>query len=253
MQHNGLDRRTFLKGAGTSRLSAPPQWALTGCGNGTVPAGEEPVNASAGQVPGTPSWLGQAPEVAERDITETIDTEVLVVGCRTAGLPAVISAAEDGAKVLGIDRTPTVLAPREDIGVIDSKLQLASFDEYPQFKIDKMEAMEDIVRYANGFINYDLVKVWANQLRRPDRLAHRDRRARRSPGHAVRRLRRHGGPGCARQGVGDRPEPEQDRQGQGGQELQLRRIAQGVCRGEGCGVPLVHRAHQAGARTRTAA
>ena len=84
--------------------------ALTGCGNGyTVPAGEEPVNASAGQVPGTPSWLGQAPEVAERDITETIDTEVLVVGCRTAGLPAVISAAENGAKVLGIDRTSTCL------------------------------------------------------------------------------------------------------------------------------------------------
>ena len=164
MQHNGLDRRTFLKGAGITAIGAAAMGALTGCGNGyTVPAGEEPVNASAGQVPGTPSWLGQAPEVAERDITETIDTEVLVVGCRTAGLPAVISAAENGAKVLGIDRTPTVLAPREDIGAIDSKLQLASFDEYPQFKIDKMEAMEDIVRYANGFINYDLVKVWANE------------------------------------------------------------------------------------------
>lgn len=164
MQHNGLDRRTFLKGAGITAIGAAAMGALTGCGNGyTVPAGEEPVRETAGQVPGTPSWLGQAPEVAERDITETIDTEVLVVGCRTAGLPAVISAAENGAKVLGIDRTPTVLAPREDIGAIDSKLQLASFDEYPQFKIDKMEAMEDIVRYANGFISYDLVKVWANE------------------------------------------------------------------------------------------
>ena len=108
MQHNGLDRRTFLKGAGITAIGAAAMGALTGCGNGyTVPAGEEPVNASAGQVPGTPSWLGQAPEVAERDITETIDTEVLVVGCRTAGLPAVISAAENGAKVLGIDRART--------------------------------------------------------------------------------------------------------------------------------------------------
>ena len=107
-QHNGLDRRTFLKGAGITAIGAAAMGALTGCGNGyTVPAGEEPVNASAGQVPGTPSWLGQAPEVAERDITETIDTEVLVVGCRTAGLPAVISAAENGAKVLGIDRQGT--------------------------------------------------------------------------------------------------------------------------------------------------
>ena len=65
--------------------------------------------------------------------------------------------------MLGIDRTSTVLAPREDIGAIDSQLQQASFDEYPQFQIDKMEAVEDIVRYANGFINYDLVKLWANE------------------------------------------------------------------------------------------
>ena len=75
MQHNGLDRRTFLKGAGITAIGAAAMGALTGCGNGyTVPAGEEPVNASAGQAPGTPSWLGQAPEVAERDVTETIDT-----------------------------------------------------------------------------------------------------------------------------------------------------------------------------------
>ena len=75
MQHNGLDRRTFLKGAGITAIGAAAMGALTGCGNGyTVPAGEEPVRESAGQVPGTPSWLGQAPEVAESDITETIDT-----------------------------------------------------------------------------------------------------------------------------------------------------------------------------------
>ena len=54
MQHNGLDRRTFLKGAGITAIGAAAMGALTGCGNGyTVPAGEEPVNASAGQVPGT--------------------------------------------------------------------------------------------------------------------------------------------------------------------------------------------------------
>ncbi len=164
MQRNGFDRRTFLKGAGITAIGAAAMGALSGCGNGyVVPAAEAPVRATAGETPSVPSWLGQAPQVPEKKITETIDTEVLVVGCRTAGLPAVISAAENGAKVLGIDRTPTVLAPREDIGAIDSKLQLASFDEFPQFKIDKMEAMEDIVRYANGFIDYDLVKLWANE------------------------------------------------------------------------------------------
>ena len=163
MQHNGLDRRTFLKGAGITAIGAAAMGALTGCGNGfAVAESEEPVRETAGRASAT-GWLGEAPEIAERDITETLDYEVVVCGCKTGGLPAVISAAENGARVLGIDRVSKVSNPREDIGAIDSKLQLASFDEYPQFKIDKMEAMEDIVRYANGFVNYDLVKLWANE------------------------------------------------------------------------------------------
>lgn len=163
MQRNGFDRRTFLKGAGITAIGAAAMGALTGCGNGfAVAESEEPVRETAGQASAT-GWLGKAPEIAERDITETLDYEVVVCGCKTGGLPAVISAAENGARVLGIDRVSKVSNPREDIGAIDSKLQLASFDEYPQFKIDKMEAMEDIVRYANGFVNYDLVKLWANE------------------------------------------------------------------------------------------
>ena len=159
MKNNGLDRRSFLKGAGITVLSAAAMGALSGCGNGyRVVESEVPVRETAGQASAT-GWLGEAPEIAERDITETVDTEVLVVGCRTAGLPAIISAAENGAKVLGVDRTSAVAAPREDIGAIDSKLQQASFAQFPEFKIDKTEAMEDIVRYANGFVDYDLVKV----------------------------------------------------------------------------------------------
>ena len=39
MQHNGLDRRTFLKGAGITAIGAAAMGALTGCGNGyTVPS-----------------------------------------------------------------------------------------------------------------------------------------------------------------------------------------------------------------------
>ena len=164
MQRNGFDRRTFLKGAGITAIGAAAMGALTGCGNGyVVPAAETPVRATAGELPVVPGWLGQAPEVAEKEILETLNYEVLVVGYRTAGLPAVISAAENGAKVLGVDRTSKVSCPREDIGSIDSKLQKASFAEFPQFKIDKMEAMEDIVRYANGFVSYDLVKLWADE------------------------------------------------------------------------------------------
>lgn len=156
-----LSRRSFLKGAGITALGAAAAGALSGCGNGYVNAAE--LKDETTQKPGTPSWLGEAPAIDEASITETIDVDVVVVGCRTGGLPAVISAAENGAKVLGVEQMSAIATPREDLGAIDSKLQQESFEEFPQFKIDKMEAMEDIVRYANGFVNYDLVKLWADE------------------------------------------------------------------------------------------
>ena len=156
-----ISRRSFFKGAGITAVAAASAGMLSGCGNGKK-AEAANVSPRVGDF-GAPSWLGLPPEVAEKDITETIETEVLVVGCRTGGLPAVISAAEHGAKVLGIDRTADVMNPREDIGAINSRLQLASFEQFPEFRIDKMEAMEDIVRYANGFARYDLIKLWEDE------------------------------------------------------------------------------------------
>ena len=162
-QKGGVSRRTFLKGAGATALGAAAAGALSGCGKGyAVEEEDEPVNTSAGET-GTPSWLGTAPEIDESEITETLDYDVVVVGCRTGGLPALMSAAENGASVLGIDRMSSVAAPREDIGAVNSKLQKESFEEFPEFEIDEKEILEDIVRYANGFVNYDLVKLWIEE------------------------------------------------------------------------------------------
>ncbi len=108
----------------------------------------------------TADWLGEAPEIAESDITETLDTEVLVVGCGTGGWITTMTAAEEGAKVLVLEKRETATGIREDIGSINSKLQLESFAEFPQFEIDKTEALQDIVRYAGGYVDSDLIKVW---------------------------------------------------------------------------------------------
>lgn len=53
---------------------------------------------------GTLKWPGTAPVIADSDIVETYETEVLVVGGGTGGLFAACSAAENGAKTLVIDR-----------------------------------------------------------------------------------------------------------------------------------------------------
>ena len=157
---SNVSRRSFFKGAGLAALGGLSAAALSGCGHGY--AAEAPANPSAGDF-GGPSWLGAPPVIEESEIAETIDTEVLVVGMGTGGIPAMISAAENGARVLGIDRQGEPRNVREDIGAIDSRLQQASFDEYPELRIEKKEAVEDIVRYANGFVSYDLVKLWADE------------------------------------------------------------------------------------------
>ena len=108
-------------------------------------------------------WLGEAPEIDEADIKEELETEVLVVGCGTGGWIATMTAAEEGAKVLVLEKRETPTGIREDIGSIDSKLQLESFAEYPEFQIDKTEALQEIVRYASGYVDSDLVKVWINE------------------------------------------------------------------------------------------
>lgn len=86
-------------------------------------------------------WLGEAPEIADADITEELETEVLVVGCGTGGWITAMTAAEEGAKVLVVEKGETPTGIREDIGAIDSKIQLAEIEKDPGLAIDKMEAL----------------------------------------------------------------------------------------------------------------
>ena len=160
---NDFSRRSFLKGVGITALGAAAAGMLAGCGNGyQVPASEAPVNTRTAQN-AAPSWLGEDPVVAEDEIEEVVDTEVLVVGIGTGGIPASIAAAEAGAKTLAIERQSAIGNLREDIGAINSRYQIETEQTFPQFHIDKKEAIEDIVRYANGFVRYDLVKLWADE------------------------------------------------------------------------------------------
>lgn len=157
----GITRRGLFGRAGLAAIAGAAAVSLAGCGEGEQVA-KVTVNPTTQRVT-TPDWLGEAPEINEDEITETIDVDVVVVGCGTGGIPAIISAAEEGARVLGIDQQAKVSNVREDIGAIDSALQKETEKEFPQFHIDKYEAMEDIVRYANGFVDYNLIKLWADE------------------------------------------------------------------------------------------
>ena len=103
-------------------------------------------------------WLGQPPEIDEKRIARTRETDILVVGCGTGGMFAVAAAAEAGAKVIGIDRFATGTGIRNDLGALDSRYQKAWGT-----KIDKFDFVTMATQYAAGHLSQDLVKLFCEK------------------------------------------------------------------------------------------
>ena len=70
---------------------------------------------------------------------------------------AVCAAAENGGKVIGIDRFPTGTGIRGDLGAINSRYQ-----KKEGTKIDKFEFTAWATRYAGGHVKQELYNVWAD-------------------------------------------------------------------------------------------
>lgn len=149
----GISRRDFLKGS-----AAFAAMGLLGACANTEPEVKEDPKKDETPVCTQPSWLGTEPETGE--VAETIETEVLVIGSGTAGWPAALTAAENGAKVLMIERYGYLNTPKDDLGAINSRLQQETIKQYPYLAIDKMKLLKDAVRYANGYVDSDLIKLW---------------------------------------------------------------------------------------------
>ena len=124
-------------------------------------SGKEFVLAAEEEAAG--DWLGTAPEIADADIKETVDTDILIVGLGTGGWISTMTAAETGVKVTVIEKREEPTTIREDIGSIGSKIQLKEIEEHPELAIDKMEALQELVRYSAGYCDSDLIKVWINE------------------------------------------------------------------------------------------
>ncbi|MDU5054110.1 MAG: FAD-binding protein [Sutterella wadsworthensis] len=103
-------------------------------------------------------WLGKPPEIAEKDISATHETDILVVGCGTGGMFAVAAAAEAGAKVIAIERFTTGAGVRKHLGAIDSRYQ-----KKDGVKVDKFDFITMATLYAAGHLQQDLVKLWCDQ------------------------------------------------------------------------------------------
>lgn len=100
MNRKGITRREFLKGSAATAVTAAAMGLLTACSTGETTNQTTPKPETQAAL----KWNEAPAKIAEDQIKETVETEVLVVGGGGAGLFAAASAAEQGAKVLMIEK-----------------------------------------------------------------------------------------------------------------------------------------------------
>ncbi len=104
-------------------------------------------------------WLGKEPDIDEAAITETVDTDILIVGAGNGGMGAAAYAAAHGLNFRVIEQNGNVQDTRHWYGAIDS----AAAKEAGEKPADRAKLLSEISRYASGKCDQRVVKTWINE------------------------------------------------------------------------------------------
>ena len=105
------------------------------------------------------NWLGTEPQIDESLVTETWDTDILIVGAGNAGCTAGAYAAKNGLNFRLIESAGVVQDTRHWYGAIDSSAaQVAGCEP-----VDRRKLLSEISRYASGKCDQRVVRMWINE------------------------------------------------------------------------------------------
>ncbi len=145
-----ISRRGSLSGAAAAGALAA--FGLAGCAPQSSQGGSSAPESNAGAA--TTSWRDK-PEMPT-DIAETLEADLVVVGAGNGGLVAATTAAQNGAKVIVLEKIGNIAMAREAIGALNSKLEP-----------DHMEDVPTLMNHANmtqsGDANMLMYKTWAEK------------------------------------------------------------------------------------------
>ena len=147
-----ISRRNFLKGMAASAAGAVSYGMLSGIGvQAFADEQEEKITAN-------PDWLGDAPVIADADIAETWNTDLLIVGAGNGGMVAASNAADLGLDFRVIEQMSIVADSRDFFGAVNSKYTLAA-----GCKVDYATLLGELSRYASGKCDQRVIKVWMDE------------------------------------------------------------------------------------------
>lgn len=151
-----VTRRTFVTAAGAAAAAG-----IAASGQALAAPGASASADSDAKSTGTtetPAWLGSAPQIADADVTRTLECDVLVIGAGTSGLFGACSAAENGASVICVEKNDTTPGIRGTLGAIGTKYQLADNTD-----IKATDICREMRMYAASNVNLALLRLWADE------------------------------------------------------------------------------------------
>lgn len=116
MTHSTMNRRNFLKGALTTGTLAVGSLGLASLASDAIAHADEEASAEATALTGNPEgyvgdgfdWLGEAPQISEDEIVETVDVDIVICGSGHAGMGCAVMATEGGKKVAVLDKASSM-------------------------------------------------------------------------------------------------------------------------------------------------
>lgn len=150
--HSGFTRRAFIKGSAVGAVGVASASILAGCGLGGG-QNESPATLDT-QTAGTASFETPPPPIPEKEIKQTITTDVLVVGAGTGGMFAALAAAEAGAKTILLEKGSTSAVGPGWMAAVNSSLQ-----KKLGINIDRDEIVAEICRYGGHLVDQRIVSL----------------------------------------------------------------------------------------------
>lgn len=148
-----LSRRSFLGlGALTAFASGA---ALVGCAPQPSTTLAE---TSVAEEPKNTNWVGEAPQIDDADIVNTLETDVLIVGAGNGGMACAASCVDLGLDFILCEKNAAVEAARGFFGVVNSDCTKAAGVD-----IDPLKLLNEMSRYADFKNDPRVTKVWIDE------------------------------------------------------------------------------------------
>lgn len=156
-QNKGISRRSFFGGVGV--LAAGALAASTvGCAPKNSSNAKESASSEANKADGAPSWLGEAPQIDESEITETLTTDLIIVGAGNGGMAASAYAAQEDIDFMVFESGSAVSGTRSWFAAVDSPMYTSQ-----GITVDRQRLLGEIARYSSGSANQGLIKMFMDE------------------------------------------------------------------------------------------